>query len=119
MTDPAAERAGIFHGALYRRGFGRGTHVRLSQRRGSNCMESRLRRRSREASPDSGSIGNPKRLPYDSAPCSGFDPNRPILIESVEYTLWVRELGRLIRVYEGLSLVPEHRRYGPLLLPRW
>ena len=61
---------------------------------------------------------NPKReaqLPYDSA-LSGFDPERPILIESIEYTLLVRELGRLIRVYEGLSLVPEHRRYGPAIL---
>ena len=61
---------------------------------------------------------NPKaaaQLPYDSV-VSGFDPRRPILIESIEYTLSVRELGRLIRVYEGLSLVPEHRRYGPAML---
>jgi Bacteriophage tail sheath protein len=34
----------------------------------------------------------------------------------VEYTLLVKELGRLTRVYEGLSLVPEHPRYGPQLL---
>ena len=61
---------------------------------------------------------NPKaaaQLPYDSV-VSGFDAGRPILIESIEYTLLVRELGRLIRVYEGLSLVPEHRRYGPAIL---
>jgi hypothetical protein len=55
------------------------------------------------------------RLPYDSV-LSGFDPDQPMLIESIEYTLWVRELGRLMRVYEGLSLVPEHLRYGPRLL---
>lgn len=56
------------------------------------------------------------RLPYD-APLHGFDPNRPILVESVEYTLLVREAGRLKRVYEKLSLVPEHPRYGPAVLP--
>jgi len=56
------------------------------------------------------------RLPYD-APLHGFDPNRPILVESVEYTLLVREAGRLQRVYEKLSLVPEHPRYGPAVLP--
>ena len=36
------------------------------------------------------------QLSYDSV-VSGFDAARPILIESIEYTLWVRELGRLIR----------------------
>lgn len=56
------------------------------------------------------------RLPYD-APLHGFDSNRPILVESVEYTLLVREAGRLQRVYEKLSLVPEHPRYGPAVLP--
>ena len=55
------------------------------------------------------------QLPYDG-PLSGFDPDRPILIESIEYTLWVRSLGGLIRVYDGLSLVPENPRYGPALL---
>ena len=57
------------------------------------------------------------RLPYD-APLAGFNLNRSIFIESVEYTILVRELGRLIRVYEGLSLVPEHARYGPRVLPQ-
>jgi hypothetical protein len=52
---------------------------------------------------------------FDSV-VSGFDLSQPILIESVEYTVWVRELGRLIRAYEGLSLVPEHPRYGPRIL---
>ena len=56
------------------------------------------------------------RLPYDSvldALTSGFNPDQPILIESVEYTIRVREMGRLVRVYQGLSLVPEHPLYGP------
>ena len=50
---------------------------------------------------------------YDDTPLTGFGSSLPILIESVEYTLLVRELGRLIRVYEGLSLIPDHERYGP------
>jgi phage tail sheath protein FI len=55
---------------------------------------------------------------YDDSPLTGFAANLPILVESVEYTLLVRELGRLTRVYEGLSLVPDHERYGPRLLAR-
>lgn len=50
------------------------------------------------------------------APLTGYDPNRPLVIESVEYTLLVRALGRLIAVYQGLSLVPGHPRYGPDVL---
>ena len=53
---------------------------------------------------------------YDDSPLTGFDLSLPILIDSVEYTLLVRELGRLIRVYEGLSLIPDHERYGPRVL---
>ena len=53
---------------------------------------------------------------YQDSPLTGFDPGRPILIESVEYTVLVRDLGRLIRVYEALSLVPDHQRYGPRVL---
>ena len=57
------------------------------------------------------------RLPYDE-PLTGFDPNNPIFIESVEYTLLVWESGRLIQVYEGLTLIPEHDRYGPRVLAK-
>ena len=53
---------------------------------------------------------------YQDSPLTGFDPSRPISIESVEYTILVRDLGRLVRVYEGLSLVPDHPRYGPQVL---
>jgi phage tail sheath protein FI len=56
------------------------------------------------------------RLPYD-APLTGFSGNLPLLIESIEYTLLVWQLGQLLRIYEGLSLVPEHPRYGPIVLP--
>jgi phage tail sheath protein FI len=55
------------------------------------------------------------RLPYDAA-ITGFDASQPLLIESLEYTLLVHEQGRLIGLYEGLSLVPEHGSYGPRVL---
>jgi len=98
-------------------GFERGTHVRLSQ----GLIE--IYKVVSEVDAVEGRLlwVNPKRepRPYESqfdSLSSGFDPNKPILIESVEYTLLVKELGRLTRVYEGLSLVPDHPRYGPHLL---
>jgi len=54
-------------------------------------------------------------LPYD-APLSGLDLQRPIVVESVEYTLSVFQLGRLLRVYEGLTTIPEDLRYGPTVI---
>ena len=97
-------------------GFGRGTHVRLSQDGATTVWKV-------VSDVDAGNRRlmwvHPRpeaRLPYDS-PLTGFDLQQPILIESVEYTLLVRELGRLLRLYEGLSLIPEHPRYGPCVLP--
>ncbi len=58
------------------------------------------------------------RRRYDDAPLEGLDLTQPILIESIEYTVLVRELGRLVRVYEGLSLVPDNERYGPRVVSR-
>jgi hypothetical protein len=55
------------------------------------------------------------RTRYD-APLTGVDLARPLLIESIEYTLLVFEAGRLVRAYPRLSAVPEHPRYGPHLL---
>jgi phage tail sheath protein FI len=55
------------------------------------------------------------RTVYD-VPLAGFDPDQPILAESVEYAVQVAESGRLLRVYSGLTLVPEHPLYGPLVL---
>jgi phage tail sheath protein FI len=95
-------------------GFSRATHVRLSQGPVTiykvvsdvDPVESRLIWLN---------VKPEARLPYDSA-LTGFDPDQPILVESIEYTLWVRELGRLTALYQGLSLVPEHARYGPSVL---
>lgn len=56
------------------------------------------------------------RLPYERQ-LTGYDLLQPLLLESIEYTLLVRELGRLIAVVEGISLVPAHPRYGPAVLP--
>jgi len=55
------------------------------------------------------------RLTWDTA-LAVFDPTQPISVESVEYMLLVRRAGRLVRTYEGLSLVPGHPRFGPDLL---
>lgn len=57
-----------------------------------------------------------QRLPYD-APVVGFDPDRPVLLETVDYRMLVSERGRLLRIHEGLSVIPENPRYGPVLLP--
>lgn len=44
-----------------------------------------------------------------------------VRVETLAYDLEVREAGRLVRVVDGLSLVPQHERYGPRLLkqPWW
>jgi phage tail sheath protein FI len=54
-------------------------------------------------------------LAYDAA-LTGFDANQPLLVESLEYTLLVRQQKRLVASYEALTLVPEHLRYGPAVL---
>ena len=114
LTNPHASTP-EYSGVASTTGFTRGTQVRLSQEGAAplqkvvsevDAIESRLIWR--HPQPEA-------RLLYDSV-LSGFNPDQPILVESVEYTLWVRELGRLIRVYEGLSLIPEHPRYGPRIL---
>lgn len=54
-------------------------------------------------------------LPYDR-PLDGFDPDQPLQVASVAYTLSVRDNGRPVAVFSSLRLVPEHPRYGPLVL---
>ena len=55
-------------------------------------------------------------LPYDVPVQGPFDPDQPLLIESVEYTLVLRESNRPIALFQNLSLVPESDDYGPRVL---
>lgn len=55
------------------------------------------------------------RLLYDTSPLD-FAPDRPIVVESVEYTLIVEQQSLPIALFTGLSLIPEHARYGPTVL---
>jgi Bacteriophage tail sheath protein len=96
-------------------GFGRATHVRITQDSGTatfhvvSVVDAERKRLY---------FVNPKpelSLPYDAA-LTGLDPNQPLLIESIEYTLLVRQQGRLIAAYEGLTRIPEHARYAPDVL---
>jgi phage tail sheath protein FI len=56
------------------------------------------------------------RLRYE-APLDGMDPDLPISVESIEYSLAIRERGTPIAVYRGLTLIPEHSGYAPRQLP--
>jgi hypothetical protein len=49
-------------------------------------------------------------------PVGGFDPNRPLLVETVSYDLLVYNGGQLAAVTQGLSLVPESQDYAAVLL---
>jgi Bacteriophage tail sheath protein len=97
-------------------GFDRGTHVRVVFPDGTTTfrvvsMVDADTRRLYWVHPDP-----TLRLPYDS-PLLAPDPNTPLVLESVEYTILVRELGLLTAVYDRLSLIPENPRYGPAVLP--
>jgi uncharacterized protein len=52
----------------------------------------------------------------EAAPLAGFAPAEPLRLESVSYSLEVYEDGVLSRLWEDLSLVPDHPRYGPRVL---
>ncbi len=96
-------------------GFTRLTHVRISQKPATASFHvvSHV-----DAEHKRLYFVNPKpelSLPYD-APLTGFDANARLLIESIEYTLLVRQAGRLIASYDGLTVIPGHPRYGPEVL---
>src|SRR4029079_5402218 len=55
------------------------------------------------------------RLPYD-APLLGVNPDLPLLIESVEYSLAAFQAGQLLLIRERLSTVRENDFYGPRVL---
>src|SRR5215472_11154428 len=96
-------------------GFMRGTLARLTQTGGASILRvvSDV-----DAPTDSLVWVNPsarRRLPYDE-PITGLRNDTPILVESIEYTFIVRELGAPVALYEGLALIPEHPQYGPAVL---
>ena len=95
-------------------GFGRGTMVQVSQ------PPLRVWKVVSDVDPIAGRLvwvhAEPTaRLPYD-APLTGVDPTRPVEIDSVEYTLTIRQPDGATVLATGLSLIPEHDRYGPRLL---
>ena len=107
-TDPD----GTFTEVQSTSGFARGMHVRISQDGAPGVWRVVSHvdphdRRLYWVHPD-----HWRRLPYDR-PLTGFDLAAPIVIRSVEYALAVYQAGRLIRFYEGLSLIPENDLYGP------
>jgi uncharacterized protein len=56
------------------------------------------------------------RLPYELS-LQGLNPDFTTLVESIEYSLVVKQLGTPLAVYSGLTLIPEHPGYGPNRLP--
>lgn len=97
-------------------GFSRGTHVRLPVN-GATV----LHRIVALVDPDTKRLywihPDPRRrMPWEQ-PVVGIDPNTPLVVESVEYTILVQAEGRLVARYEDLTLVPEHPRYGPAIVP--
>ena len=55
------------------------------------------------------------RRPSDLA-LPPLDPTRPLLLQSLSYTLVVRERGHVVASFADLSLVPGHPRHAPTLL---
>jgi len=111
-TDPD----GAFTTVPSTSGFRRATHVRISQT-GATAPQWRV---VSSVDPHRGRLywrhpESSRRLPYDG-PLKGFDLTTPIVVRSVEYALAVYEAGRLIRFYDGLSLIPEDEGYGPARL---
>jgi phage tail sheath protein FI len=94
-------------------GFERGTHVRVTQ---GPVTDYRV---VSAVDPDRRRLYWVHPLPRNSLPYEQplrLGSVRP-LVDSIEYTLLVHELGRLHSVVERLSLTPEHARYGPRVLP--
>ena len=97
-------------------GFTPGTHVRVSQTGTATTAWKVIA----DVDPHQGRLywrhpDPARRQPYDE-PLTGFDLTAPLVIRSVAYALTVYEAGRLIRFYDGLSLVVQHDGYGPARL---
>jgi hypothetical protein len=55
--------------------------------------------------------------PYFAPLPATIPPGAEVRVETIAYALEVREAGRLLRLYDDVSVVPDHPRYGPRLLP--
>jgi phage tail sheath protein FI len=60
---------------------------------------------------------DPRRRSSWEQPLTGVDLNTSLVLESVEYTVLVFDRGRLIERHDDVTLVPEHPRYGPVIVP--
>jgi uncharacterized protein len=84
--------------------FERGTLVRLSQPGAAPVKELQV-----VADLD----GEQQRLVWKEPLDAAFNPDASIFVESIEYTLTLYWRGQVTAVYEGLSIVPEHKLYAP------
>ncbi|MBP1202416.1 phage tail sheath protein FI [Duganella sp. 1411] len=84
-------------------GFGRASLV--------ECQAGPVRERAVLAAPDAtaGALALAR-------PLALFAPNSRLRVETIAYAIEVFDGGRLIALYDDVSLIPEHPRYGPLLL---
>jgi len=60
--------------------------------------------------------GKTQRLIWNEPLGPMFLSGTPIFLESIEYTLIVWRRGRVVAIYEGLSIVPTHSRYAPAVV---
>ena len=97
-------------------GFARATHVRITQDSGAatfhvvSAVDAECKRLY---------FVNPKpelSLPYDAA-LTGLDPNQPLLIESIEYTLLVRHKDACSRSMRGSRGCPSIHATRPMSWP--
>lgn len=49
-------------------------------------------------------------------PLTGAAPGERVTVETIAYSCEVFDTGRRVALFEDLSLVPQHRRYGPMML---
>ncbi|TGD76183.1 hypothetical protein E4634_01140 [Mangrovimicrobium sediminis] len=100
-------------------GFARGSLVRISQEDSLGGLRDFLRvvshvdevqRRLYWVHPEPG-----QGLPYD-APLQGYDLQRPARVVDIAYRVDVYRQERLLAMYSGLSLIPEHPKYAPQVL---
>ena len=59
---------------------------------------------------------DPARRGARQYPVTGFDPNEPLMVQTVSYDLLVYSRGQLASVVQGLSLVPEAQSYAAVVL---